>query len=141
MTGSRRLQEVRDWLLSAREDLEFAEATAAGLSGQPRHACFSAQQAIEKILKAALIFSGVTVAKIHDLDELRDRLPAGWGVKVSHPSFGLLIEYAVAARYPDARLTITAAEAAQAVRDAREVWNSIAADLLKRGFDMSTELS
>jgi len=67
--------------------------------------------------------------------------PAGWDVKVSYPAFGLLIEYAVAVRYPDARLTVTATEASQAVRDAREVWNSIAADLLKRGFDVSTELS
>jgi len=70
-------QEIHRWLRYAREDLMAAEEMNAATSLPPRHACYLAQQAAEKALKAALIFLQVEFPFRHDLDELRDLLPEG----------------------------------------------------------------
>ncbi|MGI8553520.1 MAG: HEPN domain-containing protein [Dehalococcoidia bacterium] len=65
MTASSRLDSVRRWLRTALEDLLVAEQIVAGTTGQPRHACFWAQQSAEKTTKAALTFESVPVRKVH----------------------------------------------------------------------------
>ena len=49
------LVEARRWLRFAEEDLVAAEQTLADDGSVPRHACWLAQQAAEKAIKAALI--------------------------------------------------------------------------------------
>lgn len=50
------LQEARRWLVYARDDLAAAEVLAGDPDVSPRQACWLAQQAAEKALKAALCF-------------------------------------------------------------------------------------
>ncbi|CUS03811.2 conserved protein of unknown function [Candidatus Promineifilum breve] len=70
--------ESQRWLGFARSDLEAAETLLASPDHYPRQVCFLAQQAIEKALKAALILEQIVFPFSHDLDRLRNMLPAGW---------------------------------------------------------------
>jgi HEPN domain-containing protein len=56
---------VRQWLEFAASDLAAAQALSS--DGLYRHACFHAQQCIEKSLKAFLIARTNTYPRIHDL--------------------------------------------------------------------------
>ena len=89
----------REWLAFARRDLEMAELLLGAdyLDG----AAFHAQQAMEKVLKAALVRAGVRPPRTHDLVELAaaadlsDLSPpeslrlyevARWSVVIRYPS-------------------------------------------------------
>lgn len=55
MSEAERLAEAERWLRYAREDLQAAEVLAErGVA--PRQACFHAQQAAEKAIKAIFVF-------------------------------------------------------------------------------------
>ncbi len=70
--------ESQRWLGYARSDLEAAQNLLSSPDHYPRQVCFLAQQAIEKALKAALILEQIVFPFSHDLDRLRNMLPAGW---------------------------------------------------------------
>lgn len=102
----------------------------------PRLACYHAQQAVEKALKAVLIFAGVGFPLRHDLDQLRNLIPAGWPLKQEHPNLGDLTEWAVEARYPGNWPDATDADARSAAAEARTVWEAVLRDLEDHGFDV-----
>lgn len=79
MSAPASAEEARRWLRFACEDLREAEALAAREEGAPRHACWFAQQAAEKALKAALVLEGHEFPFRHDLDALRNLLPPAGG--------------------------------------------------------------
>jgi hypothetical protein len=81
MSSPELLDEICRWLRFACEDLEAAEALLGEADFIPRHACWLAQQAAEKALKAALASQQVNFPFRHDLDALRNLLPEGWYVK------------------------------------------------------------
>ena len=58
------------WLEKARSDVYAAESVLSG-SGPYDTACFHAQQAVEKSLKAFLSFLEQPIPRTHDLDELQ----------------------------------------------------------------------
>ena len=60
---------VRGWMLKADSDLSDSRRTIAS-PGPYDTACFHAQQAIEKILKAFLAFHRNPIPRTHDLEEL-----------------------------------------------------------------------
>jgi len=124
-----RLEEARRRLRYASEDLAAASDMLAHAHGASRHVCWLAQQAAEKALKAALIFLQVDFPWRHDLDALRDLLPAGWQVKEDAPDLAGLTEWAVAARYPTDLPDATSADAEAALRQASAVYEAVAADL------------
>ena len=65
---------ARRWLRYALSDLQFAiEANKGVLPGYQNQACYHAQQAIEKAIKAAIVLDG-TVVHSHDLVGLMGRL-------------------------------------------------------------------
>ncbi|HET8655693.1 MAG TPA: HEPN domain-containing protein [Longimicrobiaceae bacterium] len=66
-----------DWLRQAERDLEQAEDSRA--AGRHEWACFAAQQAAEKAVKALHLHSG-QVAWGHVVAKLLDELPASVGV-------------------------------------------------------------
>jgi len=117
----------------AREDLTWAERLRAEEGFVPRHVCWLAQQAAEKALKAALIFEGVDFPLRHDLDALRNLLPAGWSVKEEHPDLSRLTQWAVEARYPGDWPQATAEDADLALEQARGVVGSVERDFRERG--------
>ena len=55
MRAADRYAETDRWLRYAEEDLRTAESLLADSHAIPRHACWLAQQSVEKALKAVLI--------------------------------------------------------------------------------------
>ena len=102
-------------------------------NNKPRPACWHSQQSVEKALKAALISENVNFPHIHDLDELRDMLPASWSVKNAHPSLAKITKYAIESRYPEKSNKFTTHDAHDAISTARKVHDSINAELRNRG--------
>jgi len=76
MSSTELLAEVRRWLRFAREDLDGAETLLADEGFVPRRVCWLAQQAAEKALKGALASQEIPFPFRHDLDALRNLLPA-----------------------------------------------------------------
>jgi HEPN domain-containing protein len=129
------LEETRLWLRYAQGDLRAAEAAVRQPEFEPRHACFQAQQAAEKALKAVLVFLRRDVPRIHDLDALIDALPQDWPVVQEYPDLANLTDWAVNARYPLAGQEPTHEDAEEAVRQARAVLDSVQRDLIAHGFE------
>ena len=77
-------------------------AIAEGKNIPARHACWLAQQAAEKAIKAVLVFLQIDFPRRHDLDALRNLVPDGWQVRVEQLSLAGLTEWAVEA---DTRVT------------------------------------
>jgi HEPN domain-containing protein len=99
--------EALRWLGFALGDLEAARSRG-GRPVRPRIVAFQARQAAEKALKAALILDGMAPRRTHDLDDLRERLPAGWRLKLRMRDLGRLSDYAAESRYPDDMTPVTA---------------------------------
>lgn len=95
-----RLVECARWLRFADEDLGEAQQLIRLPRYVPRHACFLAQQAAEKALKAVLIFLGLDVPHLHNLNALRNFVPNSWPLTQEHPDLTDLTEWAIEARYP-----------------------------------------
>jgi HEPN domain-containing protein len=127
--------EVRRWVRSAREDLRGARAAARDSDLLPRHACHLAQQAAEKALKAVLVYGGVPVPRIHDLDRLRALVPdpAAWSIARLPLDLAPLTVFATQARYPGEGPDPDAADAAGAIATAGEAVTRVVADLRRRG--------
>ena len=67
------------WLRYAHADLRLVRLTLADDDADLAfRACFNAQQAAEKALKAALVLEQIEVPFIHDLLELRGLVPDSW---------------------------------------------------------------
>ena len=102
--------------------------------GVPRHACWLAQQAAEKALKAILVFASIEPPRSHDLDLLRNLAPAGWQLKTSLSDLAELSQWAVEARYPRDWTEVALPHAAQAVNQARQVIAAVVDRLVRHGF-------
>jgi HEPN domain-containing protein len=89
-------EEVKNWLIRAERDLKASRDSFN--AGNYEWACFQAQQASEKSLKALYINKYKSLLKIHDLVLLAKKLNAPEDIVVScskiNPSY-------VNARYPD----------------------------------------
>lgn len=123
---------TRTWLRYANTDLRSARTLLA--AGEASNACYLAQQAAEKALKAALIHEQIPYPYQHNLDALRNLLPPGWGVKTTHPVLRALTAWVIEARYPGAWAEPTGVDATDAIADAQGVYDAILADLDARGF-------
>lgn len=128
-----RLEDTTRWLRYAEEDLTTAETFLGHPHVPPRQSCWLAQQAVEKALKAALIFLQIDFRRTHDLVELRDMFPESWQLKKTHPNLSNLTKWVVEARYPEKIQDATEAEASEAVKQARSVWESVSDALAKHG--------
>jgi HEPN domain-containing protein len=129
-----RLRDTGNWLRYAEEDLLLAEAIASDTNRIPRHACTNAQQAAEKALKGALVYLEVDFPWHHDLNALRNLLPADWSAVHSLPPLGSLTDWATHRKYPGDLPEATEADARAAVSLARQVYDAVAYDLLGHGF-------
>jgi HEPN domain-containing protein len=129
MSELEEVPEAQRWLRYALEDLEAGEALLSQQSVVPRHICWLAQQSAEKAIKAALIFLQIDFPRRHDLDALRNLLPAGWKIKEEQPDLAALTEWSVEARYPGDWPDATEDDARTAIEQARVVWQLINVDL------------
>ena len=133
MSEAEHIEETRRWLRYAQEDLVAAEAMLSSSETMPRHVCWLAQQAVEKAIKAILIFLQIDFPYTHDLDVLRNLVPDGWQLKADYPDLAELTEWAVEARYPGSWPDATETDAHAAARQARNVWDAVNRDLMGRG--------
>lgn len=120
----RPLHLPQEWLEKAEGDLDAARHL--GQSGRPHHdaVAFHAQQAIEKLLKAALTARGVEPPRVHDLPELvRRAQAAGLEWSWSLTELRLLTMGAVHARYPG--FGVPADTAAELLEMAGRIWDSL----------------
>lgn len=94
------LAEARRWLRFARDGADVASRLSEDGQTPPRIACWHAQQAAEKALKAALLLRGTAVPRTHNLVALRAMLEpteregidvgalaelTAWGTEVRYP--------------------------------------------------------
>lgn len=122
------VDHARGLLEKARHDLVAAEAILA--TGEAFDmACFHAQQAVEKALKALLALEDVEYPLRHDLGELVALTVLRWP-QVGEVADAILAlgPFAVAVRY-DAAVSPSAGEAETALATARQVWEWAAAGL------------
>jgi len=119
---------VQEWMGFAARDLQAAEILLA-TPGQESNACFLAQQAAEKALKAYLVALGEgSVPRTHDLWTLAGLVHGRGGVAPPDACLAGLDQFAVTPRYPGAEAaTHDTAEAA--VGSARAVVEHVLAQL------------
>lgn len=134
MSDPEHIATTRRWLQYALEDLQAARVLMQSTDSAPRHACWLAQQAAEKALKAILVFLQTEPPRTHNLDALRNRLPTDWQTKHEHPDMAELSGWAVEARYPEEWADATADDARGAVVQADAIVTSVHSDLVRHGF-------
>lgn len=118
--------ETHDWLTKASQDLEAAERLLAGGSALPSQAAFHAQQAAEKAQKAFLTWHKQIFSKTHDLGVLGGEcVTIDSTLDTVSNSVVHLSGYAVEARYPGPWVKPTVAEAQEATRLAREMFDAV----------------
>lgn len=90
------------WLAYAQEDLDHAESTLDADDPIYRWVCVAAPA--EKAFKATLIRDQIEFPRIHDLERLRQLLPAESALRDVDVDLASLTEWSIAGRYPaDAR--------------------------------------
>ena len=92
--------ESASWLAKAQDDLRWTESN---LREEVYYgACFTAQQAVEKALKAYLISQGKILRKVHTLDAILEECIAFDASFESIREIILpLVDYYIQTRYPD----------------------------------------
>jgi len=124
------IRSAETWLAYAENDLAMA---ARGLQPPPitESACYHAEQAAEKALKAYLVWlSEERVARHHKLGELAQRIGALGGARPPDTPLAVLEDYAVQVWYPEVPWP-SLQEAQRALELAQEVvaWVRDAVDL------------
>jgi HEPN domain-containing protein len=125
-----RAAEAREWLGKAALDFRGARIDLAATPPFLEDALFHCQQAVEKLLKAFLVWHDVVFRKTHSLEELGRRcceIDASLAALVDEAV--PLTEYAWAFRYPGAVPVPDETEARDALRLALEIAAAIAGRL------------
>lgn len=117
---------TREWIRKAESDLTTAEHLFKGGKLYVYGSTFHAQQAVEKYLKAFLVWHQIEFGKTHDIQELLNlvsgvdnNLPKSIAESVNLTPYG--VEYRYPGDYPDA----TMEDAAKALDVARRVSDEI----------------
>lgn len=93
--------EARRWVARARDDLAVAVIITNSGAGVSWAACFHAQQAAEKAIKALLVLYGIDFPKTHALTALAMLLPLEAQGALNSDALAELTPWAVAGRYPE----------------------------------------
>ncbi len=118
---------VRRWLQKAHSDLRSARILLEADDPPTESACFHAQQAVEKMLKAYLTNKDVKVGKTHDISTLLElciKLDKDFEA-IDIDKIEQLTFYAVGVRYPDEFYVPTYKEAEEALNLAEKLWEFI----------------
>lgn len=93
---------IQSWITKADHDLGTAKVVHAHVPEYRDTICFHCQQAIEKYLKAYLIYLDRNFRLVHDLVYLLNQLPPEHGFGNEFYEMAETVEsYAVKVRYPD----------------------------------------
>jgi HEPN domain-containing protein len=118
------------WLIYAERDLQAAQLLLNQGNNFSQQVCFLSQQAAEKGLKAGLIFLQIEFPFRHDLDLLRNLLPADWRCCLECPNLEELTQWAVEARYPTLSEEPSYEDAQIAFQQAQQVLMAMKYDLM-----------
>jgi HEPN domain-containing protein len=111
-----------DWLAHAWSDLNLARLARDNPGVLPEQACFHAQQAAEKALKAVFVSQGVDFPLVHSIHVLvQIAQESGLEVPPEVDEARLLTPYAVLTGYPGYLEEISAASVSEAIRLAERV--------------------
>ena len=96
-----KIEYIKNWIFRANEDYAVIKRLEkSGIEFYTSTICFHAQQAVEKYLKAFLIFNDIDFPRTHDVDYLLLECQ-----KIDDKNFDLdlksLTEFGVSVRYPD----------------------------------------
>lgn len=121
-------EEVRNWIDEALSDLKGVEACLR--YGVYNWACFIAQQAVEKALKALVLHVLGEYFRTHDLVRLYRYVRGSIDLSIDERGLARLSMYYIQARYPNAGIErpsqeITKEEAEEMFNIARDVINKI----------------
>lgn len=94
-------EKVKQWLIKADNDIIIAGKDLKTDNPVTDAICFHAQQAVEKYLKAYLVFKDVEPEKTHKIEKLIQRCVPFDATFSALKSADILTEYAVEFRYPD----------------------------------------
>jgi HEPN domain-containing protein len=121
-----RLEDTKSWILKAANDLRYAGIDLAADPPAPEDAVFHGQQAVEKALKAFLVWHDVPFPKTHDLGKLGNQ-----AVQLD-PSLEQLVDrivdlskYAWIFRYPGDPVQPTNEEASEVLGRATSVVDEV----------------
>ena len=114
-------RDAQTWLRYAEEDLEAAEAFSGRPGFAPRVACYQAQQAAEKALKAVLVAEGRDPVLTHHLRVLQDLVAPGTRVASLNVDLDALSRWHIQGRYPGDWGEATRDDALAAIGVARSV--------------------
>lgn len=118
----------KDWLQKAAEDELSLKAVLA--EGAPSTACFLAQQMVEKLLKALLVYSGNEFSKIHDLVKLGESLQSAYPDVIQlKQDLQKLSQFYIETRYPADYPEFTKTEAREAYDMAQKIKSFIISKL------------
>lgn len=126
------------WVLRGLEELRGARRMLADRPDfEAWMVTFHIEQAVEKLLKAALVYEQVRPPRTHDLADIRRLIPAGW--RVAEIESAWLSDFALAGRYPAGAWNEgipepTWDDALRALDLAETVAVALRLDLVARGF-------
>lgn len=111
----------KEWIIKADKDLEAAQTLFIQKKAYDI-VCFHCQQAVEKYLKAFLVFHGIRFEKIHDLWVLAQKaVKIEVNIKLFREKLKTLDAYYITARYPGDVLEYSWKEAKEALTSANEI--------------------
>jgi len=120
------VDEVKEWLQKARNDLLSARILMQHDPPVLDTASFHCQQAVEKVLKAFLVWKAMPFEKVHSLTYLLDLCQG------QEPGFAsmreraeILAPYAIEIRYPGPVMEIPQQEAEEALAIAEMMWDFV----------------
>jgi len=120
------VDEVKEWLQKARNDLLSARILMQHDPPVLDTASFHCQQAVEKVLKAFLVWKAMPFEKVHSLTYLLDLCQG------QEPGFAsmreraeILAPYAIEIRYPGPVMEISQQEAEEALAIAEMMWDFV----------------
>ena len=109
-----------DWISFAKSDLAIAKVDRIGAISY-ESLCFHTQQAVEKALKALLIFDNIEFPRTHNLRILLDLLKNKHIISDIVDESAALTAYAVSSRYPGETEPVEEEEYKRAVEIAESV--------------------
>lgn len=107
-------QYIKEWIDKANKDIKAVEKLKTELD-MTEIVCFHCQQAVEKYLKALLIYNDENVQKTHNIDFLLNRCKT-YDKELEKYIGSSLSDYAVDLRYPDTRYIPTVEETEEAIK-------------------------
>lgn len=112
---------INNWIKKAEKDLLTAEHELSFPDAVTESICFHCQQAVEKYLKAYLIFLGIPFTKTHEIGELISKCEnKDKEISAFKEEADKLTDYAIDVRYPEELFEPTLEEAKEAFEIAKK---------------------